>query len=69
MGACRDGKPHIMEPDECGICVECKLVHFYCTRCGEEITRMPLRDAPKKTRDIALQLQVALEGNGDVQEA
>ena len=61
---CCDGKTHTLDPTEVGICVGCKIVHFFCTNCGERVTTMPLRDAPKKTRDIALQLQDALEGNG-----
>ena len=61
---CPDGKVHILDPEEVGICIKCKLVHFFCVNCGEEIARMTLHDSPKKTRDIALQLQEALEGNG-----
>ena len=61
---CPDGKVHILDPQEVGICVNCKLVHFFCTNCGDEIAKMPLRDSPKKTRDIALMLQTALEENG-----
>ena len=59
-----EGKAHILDPEEVGICVNCKLVHFFCTNCGVEVARMPLRDSPKKTRDLALQLQDALEENG-----
>ena len=63
---CSDGKTHILDPEEVGICVKGKLVHFFCTNCGEEIAKMTLRDSPKKTRDIALQLQEALESsNGE----
>ena len=54
---------HILDPEEVGICVGCKLVHFFCANCGEEIAIMSLRDSPKKTREIALQLQEALKDN------
>ena len=61
MTKCKNGDVHVLDPERCSICPGCKMVHFYCVKCNAEIASMPLRDAPKRTRDLALELHEALE--------
>jgi len=54
------GQFHIFDPEKAALCPNCKMVHFFCSRCGQEIDKRLLRDCPKETRNLALKVAEAL---------
>lgn len=60
MNICKGKQFHSFDPENVGLCPGCKTVHFFCSVCDEEIETRRLRDCPKETRVLALQLKDAL---------